>query len=417
MVAEGSAPTFMFAGGGSGGHLFPMLSVADEIRSRGLSARFVFAATERPIDGRVLVSALRDFESASILYQPVCPLGKSLKSVYRFARSWYASTRMCRDALVRYQPDVVIGSGGFGSAPAVCVARRMGTPVVLLNPDAVPGRANKLLSAKADAVFVQWSATEAFFPRSARVLAVGCPVRRAFRECDRESGLRRFGLSADRRTLLVTGASQGARTINRAMMGLSGALAAVDGWQVLHLTGDRDEDDVRATYERHGVIARVLAYTDDMPGALAAADIVVTRAGASTLAEITAAGVASVIIPYPYHRDQHQLLNARMLADAGAGIIVQDAADDASNAGRLLDALRSLMGDAAAIARMSQCARAMGDTNSASKITDYLLAMIDASNGRPGCRRDVISDRGHWSESVARDDDENGGASGAHVAA
>jgi UDP-N-acetylglucosamine--N-acetylmuramyl-(pentapeptide) pyrophosphoryl-undecaprenol N-acetylglucosamine transferase len=254
----------------------------------------------------------------------------------------------------------------------------MGIPTAILNPDAIPGKANRYLSTRADAIFVQWPVTRRHFQNSESVQVVGCPVRPAFSQASREAGLERYGLDQRKRTLLITGASQGARSINEAIIAVFdrlGGEAGLDGWQFLHLTGTQDCDRVANAYQVRSLPAKVLPYTEHMADALAAADLVVSRAGASTLAELTAVGVGSVLMPYPHHRDKHQLANAGVLADAGAAVVVEDRVQVEQNAKVLAGVLDQLMGDGAVLSEMAERAAALGTCQAAATIADQVLAM------------------------------------------
>jgi UDP-N-acetylglucosamine--N-acetylmuramyl-(pentapeptide) pyrophosphoryl-undecaprenol N-acetylglucosamine transferase len=260
----------------------------------------------------------------------------------------------------------------MASVPAVLTAIREGIPTAILNPDALPGRANRYLAPRVDAVFAQWDLTKSRLSR-ANVVVTGCPVRSAFLAADRTAGIARFGLDSARRTLLVTGASQGARTINDAILANSDFLSRIDGWQILHLTGESDYQRVQSGYCERKVQAAVISYTDHMAEALAAADVVVSRAGASTLAELTALGRASILMPYPYHRDQHQMANARCLEEHGAAMVVKDTTNVTTNAPALATALNAVLTDRAARETMAQAAAGLGRPNAADSIAGFAL--------------------------------------------
>jgi UDP-N-acetylglucosamine--N-acetylmuramyl-(pentapeptide) pyrophosphoryl-undecaprenol N-acetylglucosamine transferase len=219
--------------------------------------------------------------------------------------------------------------------------------------------------------------TAGHFPATAPVEVTGCPVRPAFRATHRRQVgeiLRSFELDPNRRTLLVTGASQGARTINETMMQLAHTLDFC-GWQVLHLAGPADADRVTRAYASPGsgpgtgrLPGRVLAFTDRMADAMSAADLIISRAGASTLAEILAIGRPSILLPYPYHRDQHQRHNAMVLAEAGAAVLVEDARSTEINVGRLGAVLGQLMKNDPRRSAMGAAARELGRPRAADRI-------------------------------------------------
>lgn len=359
---------FVFAGGGTGGHLFPGLAVADSIRRIRPGARITFFTTTRELDRQLL--APTGFEQVE---QPVQPLTSHPLRLLGFWRAWRQSVRLAREHIERARPQAVLGLGGYAAGPAVVAARSLGIWATILNPDAIPGRANRYLARRADVVVLQWDESRGHFPPGTYCQTLGCPIRAEFVAADGAEGRRRFGLDADRPVLLVTGASQGARTVNRAMTRVwPGFVRDHADWQLLHLSGPADEAEVRAAYNVAGVPAVVVAFTHEMASAMAAADLVVSRAGASTLAELTALGKPSVLLPYPYHRDRHQHANAHILAERGAAIVVEDRVEAAMNERPLRAAL-----DAAAIpemrARMMDAARGLGRPSAAADVAAWLL--------------------------------------------
>lgn len=362
------SPMVAFAGGGTGGHLYPALATMDALRDRSPALRFAFLVTERAIDRRILGSV-----DAQVIPQSLPSLQKApwrWPGVFRQIRRVRLD---CRATFQRDRPALVVGTGGMSSVPAVLEARRARIPTVLLNPDALPGRANRYLGGGANAVFVQFHDTMDCFRRPDRVFVTGCPVRPAFHKPARRAGMERFGLRPDQKVLLITGASQGSRSINEAVFALLPSVSRIEGWQILHLTGEGDYQAACRAYEACGASGKVLAYTDAMAEALDVADLVVSRAGASTLAEITAVGRASVLVPYPFHKDQHQLANARCLARNGAARIVIDRVSVGENAPALGAALGELMRDAAAREAMAAAALRMGQGHAAARIADIIL--------------------------------------------
>lgn len=363
-------PAIAFAGGGTGGHLYPALAIADAIRARLPGARFVFFGTQRAIDQRILSAV-----DCELVQQPFPSMHRAPWRLFRILTGFRQSSLLCRSLFASDRPAVVIGTGGLGSVPAVREAARIGIPTALLNPDALPGKANRYLADSVNVVFAQWEETIGQFPSAVRVEVCGCPVRAGFNRATREAGMKRFGLDADRKTLLVTGASQGARTINQAVLANLDFLESQRDWQVLHLTGEPDFREVQASYAGRPVRASVLPFTEHMAEALAAADLVVSRAGASTLAEITAMGRPAVLMPYPFHRDKHQLANARCLVRAAAARIVHDRIDPAENGPSLREALEPLLTSVEARESMAQAARRIGRGNAASQIADRIVEL------------------------------------------
>ncbi len=372
--------TAVFAGGGTGGHLYPALAVADALQRRVPNVRCVFFGTDKPIDQRILTGTGHD-----LVRQSLPPFERAPWRWPKMLLEYRQATRDCRAHFSDQCPWVVVGTGSISSVPAMREAQRAGLLTVLLNPDATPGRANRHLAPSADAVFVQWSESVEHFPAREKVHVVGCPIRPQFHRATREQGVKRFGLDPDRKTLLVTGASQGARTVNEAVLANLDFLDEASGWQVLHLTGELDFGRVQKAYEGRRIPSRIVRFTRHMAQAIAASDLVVSRAGASTLAELAAAGRPSILMPYPYHKDMHQLANARCLVRRMAARIVPDAIDAAVNGPALREALEPLMFDDEKRGAMGQAASRAGQAQAADEIADHILAMARA--------RDEIGER------------------------
>ncbi|MBU0717139.1 MAG: UDP-N-acetylglucosamine--N-acetylmuramyl-(pentapeptide) pyrophosphoryl-undecaprenol N-acetylglucosamine transferase [Planctomycetes bacterium] len=343
-------------------------------------ARFVFFGTARPIDQQIIGNTSHEL------------VPQALRSFCRvpwrwpgFLYSYWQAARLCRARLQESRPLVVIGTGSLSSIPAVREAHRLGIPVALLNPDLLVGRANRHLSRMADVVFAQWEDTAGLLPSSADVRVCGCAIRPEFGNVTRAGGLACFDLDSERKTLLVTGASQGARTVNEAVVANLDFLETAVDWQVLHLTGGLDFERVQTAYQGRSIPARVLSFTHHMAEAIAAADLVVSRAGASTLAEITAVGRASVLMPYPFHKDMHQLANARCLERAAAARVVHDAIDLSLNGPKLREVLTQLMRDPRQLEEMAAAARQVGRRQAATDIADQVMQLATRSRVPSAC--------------------------------
>jgi UDP-N-acetylglucosamine--N-acetylmuramyl-(pentapeptide) pyrophosphoryl-undecaprenol N-acetylglucosamine transferase len=362
---------YIFAGGGTGGHLYPGLAVADELQRLHRNARIVFACSNREIDRRVL-----DVTPHAVVPQPVVPVPRSSRGWGRFLVAWRASRRLARDMLADLQPRAVLGLGGFAAGPLVKEARRQRTPAALVNQDAVPGLANRFLAGRVDAIFTQFDTTENRFAARHRgkIRCVGCPVRHGFGLAERAESMEHFGLDPARRTLLVFGGSLLAESIVRASIELAPSLAPIaDGWQVLALTRDELADEVLAATEAVGLPAIALPYCRRMDLAYEAADVAVTRCGAGTAAELAITATPAVVFPYPYHRDQHQRLNAAELVDAGAAIVIDDAIDPAVNGAALQEQLIPLLRNPGRLEEMRSAAEDCAKPHAARTIAEWLI--------------------------------------------
>ena len=363
-----SKDAFIFAGGGTGGHLFPGLAVAAAVRRQMSEARITFFTTMKPLDAELVMRS--GFDQIT---QPVRPFSTNPLHWWGFWNAWRTSVKTATAHLKRIQPRAVLGLGGYAAGPAVVAAHKLGIRTAILNPDARPGRANRYLSRFVDLVAVQWDVASGLLAKPQACKALGCPIRAEFADASRAKGLEEFKLAADRPVLLVTGASQGATTVNDVMLRLWPEFHRHrPEWQLLHLTGKGADERVRAAYAAANAPAQVLSFTHAMPLALAAADVVVSRAGASTLAELTALGKASILLPYPYHRDRHQHANAQVLVDAGAAVLVEDLRNADQTYPALTAALERLA-DADTRTKMSAAAKNLGRPSAAADVANWLL--------------------------------------------
>ncbi|MHC4948679.1 MAG: UDP-N-acetylglucosamine--N-acetylmuramyl-(pentapeptide) pyrophosphoryl-undecaprenol N-acetylglucosamine transferase [Planctomycetota bacterium] len=365
--APGPPRTFLFAGGGSGGHISPGLAIAQRLAELDPASRSVFACSRRAIDATML-----DAAGATSVAVDAAPLAWRPAGLVRFAVGARRARRQVEAVIAERDVEAVVALGGFVAAPAVAAARRAGRPAILLNLDALPGRANRWMARRATAVL---TAVEVDRPAGFATRVVGMPVRREALADDAPAACRRrLGLDPERPTLLVTGASQGATSINRLLVALVEAEPALlDGWQVCHLAGAGADAPVRAAYEAAGVPAVVRPLLDRMGLAWGAADLAVSRAGASSVAEATANAVPALYLPYPFHRDRHQVLNARPAVAAGGAVMIDDLVDPARNRPVVAPRLRDLVRDEPRRAAMRRALRALAPGDAAGTVARLLL--------------------------------------------
>jgi UDP-N-acetylglucosamine--N-acetylmuramyl-(pentapeptide) pyrophosphoryl-undecaprenol N-acetylglucosamine transferase len=357
----------VIAGGGTGGHLYPGIAVARELLVRRPDADVIFAGTARGIEARVVPRegfTLDVIRSAGLK-------GKSLTARLRGAALVPLGLGDAWRIVSRRRPHLVVGVGGYSSGPVVLVAALRGVPTMLLEQNAVPGLTNRLLSRVVRAAAVTFDSTRRFFGDKAFVS--GNPVRPEFLAAARgeksEAHERASGIR-----VLVFGGSQGAHAINVAMVEAAPELAAGGaGLHVTHQTGERDVEMVRSGYRTAGIQAEVEPFLYDMGRRIGEADLIVCRAGATTLAEITAAGKAAILIPLPTATDDHQRKNAEALAASGAAevLLQRDAAGPA-----LAQRIVALAADAERRARMADAARKLAKPDAARVIVDRALALV-----------------------------------------
>jgi len=357
-----SSVRVVIAGGGTGGHLYPGIAVARELLARRPDAQISFAGTSRGIEARVVPR--EGFELDTIR-----SVGLKGKSVADRVRGGWLLPSSIGDAwriVSARRPHLVIGVGGYSSGPVVLVAAMRRIPTMLLEQNAVPGLANRLLARFVRAAAVTFDSTKAFF--GAKAFVSGNPVRPEFLAA---SGAK----PADDTRILVFGGSQGAHAINVAMVEAAAELAT-GGTRIrlTHQTGERDLEMVRAAYRQAGLSADVEPFLYDMGRQLGQADVIVCRAGATTLAEITAAGKAAILVPLPTATDDHQRHNAEALAEKGAAeMLLQSDMTGRSLAARIL----ALVRDRDRRARLAAAARSMARPDAAKVIVDRALELLD----------------------------------------
>jgi UDP-N-acetylglucosamine--N-acetylmuramyl-(pentapeptide) pyrophosphoryl-undecaprenol N-acetylglucosamine transferase len=356
----------VIAGGGTGGHLFPGIAVAREIQSRVPGAQVSFVGTSRGIEARVVPLegfALDVIRSSGIK-------GKSIRARAQGVALLPLSLVDAWQVLSIRRPQLVIGVGGYSSGPVVLVAAARRIPTMLLEQNAVPGLTNRLLAPFSRAVAVSFDSTRALF--GARAFLSGNPVRPEFLSPVDRIEAEKVANSGVR--LLVFGGSQGAHAINTAMMdGAAELVVRVPDLRVTHQTGARDLEMVRQAYRKAGLNAEVAAFFDDMPKRLAETNLIVCRAGATTLAEVTAAGRAAILIPLPGATDDHQRTNAEALTGAGAAEMLIQA--DMTGY-KLADRIVALANDAGRRDRMSAAARRLSRPDAARVIVDRALELM-----------------------------------------
>jgi len=352
-------PIIWLGGGGTGGHIFPNVAAAQRLREQGVDVQPTYLVSTRPHDMSFLADELERGAAAHTV--AARPLGGKPWTWPGFVLAQRAATAQLLRLARSERPAAAVVTGGFVSAPVVQACRRLGVPVLLMNLDAVPGKANRLMARRADAVFGAYPCP---LPG---VQVVGMPLRRGVvHTCDPAQAKAHFGLNAEHRILLVTGASQGAQSINRMMVAMCTDphhAAWLRELQVIHLTGNKDLDQVTQAYEAAGVSAAVQAFEPNMGRAWAAADFAVSRAGAGSAAEAWMNHVPCVYLPYPFHRDEHQKFNAQPVVDLGGGVLMRDRIDPAENVHSIGPELKKLATDPARVGQMRQAMRdhPMGD--------------------------------------------------------
>lgn len=353
----------VFAGGGTGGHLYPALAVADVLRARRPDAEIRFVGAARGIETRLVPAA--GYPLLALALSGLKGAGPLARLAAAAAAAW--GVVRCAAWMLASRPSVVVGVGGYASGPAVVAAWFLGVKTMVMEQNHFPGATNRVLSPRVDVVCVPSEAARERL--GGRGVVTGNPVRAAFATIGAPPG-------GERLNLLVFGGSRGARTINRAVVeALPGLSELNPPPRVVHQTGDEAVESVREAYAAHPALdGEVRAFLDDMPRRVAWADLVVCRAGATTLAELAAAGRPAILVPFPHAADDHQRHNAEAVAAAGAAIVVLDReATGAAIAG----AVAGLAADPARRDAMAKAARTLARPDAAEKIADLVEGLAE----------------------------------------
>jgi UDP-N-acetylglucosamine--N-acetylmuramyl-(pentapeptide) pyrophosphoryl-undecaprenol N-acetylglucosamine transferase len=361
-MQSSDSPRILMAAGGTGGHIFPALAVAQELRNGNQAGSVAipeieFVGTGRGLEARVIPAA--GFRLKTVAAAGLKGMGglRMLTNLIVLPQSAIQTALLLRE----FHPDVVVGVGGYLAGPVMLEAALKDIPTLLIEPNALPGFTNRVLAPVVRIAAVGFEEAAAFYGSKARV--TGHAVREEFFRTQVKEHAPPF-------TMLVLGGSQGSKAINRAVLDCLPLLGAV---KFIHQSGEPDYNAVEEGYRQRGIEAEVYAFIEDVPEALARADLVVTRAGAATVAELAAAGKAAVLIPYPHAADQHQLHNARALERAGAARVLEERE---LTPGRLAEEIRALLGSPSRLREMEQQVRTFAKPGAARRIADLIEELI-----------------------------------------
>lgn len=359
----------MVAGGGTGGHLFPGLAVVEELRRRipGLEVKFV--GTARGIEARILPNRGESLELLNVTPLKGQGVGARFKSFARIPTAMKEAASLMRG----FEPDLVLGVGGYASGPVLLAASLSGRPTALLEQNAYVGMTNRILARFVDRAYVAFEQTERVFGASKSRLT-GNPVRQQFVEHARLALADPEGFESRARTVLVLGGSQGARKLNEDLpRALAQAGVANLNLEVVHQTGEAMREEVETIYRELGIRARVVTFIEEIARAYANAALVIARAGATTLAELCAIGRPSILIPFPFAADDHQAKNADALEAQGASICIRESDLEV---GRLAELIAGLLDDPTKRQDMARAAREHGRPDAAAAIVDDMMGWI-----------------------------------------
>jgi len=362
----------IMTGGGTGGHIYPALAIAKGLLERDAETQILYVGTRDGMEARLAPEAGIEFAGISgkgltrhLSLDTIKVFGSSVKALWE-----------TKKLLRQFHPDLVVGTGGYVSGPVVLTAALFNIPTLLHEQNAFPGITNRILARVVRRVMVTFPESIERFGVKKKVELVGLPVRPEIGHVSREVGAKHFKLRPDRLTLLVTGGSRGARTLNRAMIGVLEQLARRSDIQVIWATGKATYAETIEGFKSRGISWerpewRILEYLKDMPEALACADLYIGRAGAASLAELMVAGIPSLLIPYPYAAENHQEYNAQALVQAGAAQIIRDSELEGE---RLWKEVEGLISQPALLAQMGAASQALAQPQALAKIVDLCRA-------------------------------------------
>ena len=362
----------LIAGGGTGGHLFPGIALAEEVTTRHPDNRVLFVGTTRGLEARVVPAAGFQLETIEVRGLKGMGVFRALQALLLLPLSFFSSWRI----VGRVRPDVVVGVGGYASGPVVLAAWTRGIATAIQEQNALPGVTNRILGRIVRAVFIAFEQARAAFPPR-KTFLVGNPVRRKLMD----NYLRSRPTETDGRfRLLVVGGSLGARGLNTRMLEALPHLGELRRrMDIVHQTGAADLERVKSGYAEAGVAAEVVPFVDDMSAAYARASVVLCRAGATTVAELTICKKAAILVPFPFATDDHQAVNAAALVEVGAALMFREAELTGE---RLAGELRRLAAEPERLQRMERAAGGLGRPEAARELVDVCAELVAPPAGR-----------------------------------
>lgn len=368
----------LITGGGTGGHIYPALAIAKGYLQQHPDAKVLYVGTKAGLEADIVPKARIPFATVTVegLRRKVSL--QTLTFGVKLARGLVEARRLIKE----FQPDLVVGTGGYVCGPVVYLAAKMGIPTLIHEQNAYPGITNKLLSRVVDHVAVTFADSIKYFRKAKAVTHTGLPIRDEILQTNRQQGLKTLNLDPAKKLMLVTGGSRGARSINQAMPVVLKALASRMDIQVLHITGQVDYDQAIERTRQAGIGLQaggnitIVPYLYNMADAMAAADLIICRAGATTLAEVTAKGIPAILIPYPYAAENHQEHNALSLVKVGAAKMIVDRDLD----GQVLKAqVLQLLDEANELGKMQEKSLELGRPQALTDILQIMKQLIDTS--------------------------------------
>jgi UDP-N-acetylglucosamine--N-acetylmuramyl-(pentapeptide) pyrophosphoryl-undecaprenol N-acetylglucosamine transferase len=354
----------LIACSGSGGHIFPALSSAQELRKQDCG--ILFLQTNRKDIDELIASEGFDIVNSNLEKISFVGLKNKVQSIFNLFLAAINSFRIISDI----RPNVVIGFGGYHSGPIVVAAHLLKIPTLIHEQNVIPGKANRILSKFADKVAVSFRESHDYF-KSSKVVFTGCPLRSEIFSISKESAYSKYGFAKDKFTILVMGGSQGSHNINLNFVKAVNLLEQKDQIQIIHLTGKNDYELISKEYRKTNIPCLVFDFLDEMGYAYKLADFVIARAGASTIFELMSLAIPAIIIPYPF-AGRHQTANAKILSDAGAAILIEEGELSAQ---ALKEELSSLISDKEKLNQMKRAFEKFPITDAAKNLSRQILSL------------------------------------------
>ena len=360
------------SGGGTGGHIYPAVTIANQIKEKQPDAEIIFVGTKEGLECEIVPRYGYPIEFIEVAgFQRKLSLD-TIKSAFKLLAGLIDALKLIR----KIKPDLVVGTGGYVCGPILFLAALQGIPTCIQEQNAMPGVTNKILAHFVKKVFLGYQEAGKYFGGNSEKIFTGNPIRKEILEVSRATAIEKFKLDPAKKTILVSGGSRGARSINDAMALVETSLAGRSDVQVIHITGETGYEKFIGQVEKKVLMSdniKVFRYMHDMPMALAAADLAIFRSGAIGLAELMARGIPSILVPYPYATANHQEHNARAVEGAGGAVVILD---KELTGEILLKQIESLLADESKLQKMKDAAKALGRPEAAEDIARKVLALL-----------------------------------------
>lgn len=366
------------SGGGTGGHIYPAITIIKAIQRMVKSCEVLYVGTQHGLEADIIPKEGLAFTTIEVRGFERHLSWTNVENIFKTIGSVWHSRKIIKS----FKPDIVIGTGGYVCGPILLAASLMGIPTLIQEQNVIPGVTNKILARFVTKIAVGYNEATQYFPNATKIVFTGNPIRENILSATREAAIAEFGLNPDKRTILISGGSRGARSINQAMLKVHQHFAGRKDLQLLHVTGQNEYNGIVGSvgnFKQCGIDAAsggniiIKPYLYNMPQALAAADLAIFRAGAIGLAELTARGIPAILVPYPYAAENHQEFNARVMALQGAAVVINDAQLDGN---KLIETIEELVNNPDKLNKMANASKNLGRPTAANDIAKTVLALI-----------------------------------------